>query len=338
MKKGFTLVELLAVIVILAIILAIAVPTISSLIENSKKSMFQNSAKMILKSMKNDYDGKIATTGAFTDTFILYEDGVRTVYPSSNNLDFTISATDGGIVRHSDGTVTFALYDGTNCLVKTRTSNDVTVSAMDKTNCASNIIYKQAAAPFNNQLSNGDFSDGITGWLLSRASIVAVNNVGSATGNGTSANARIGKVTDIYYDASKKVYASAIARVNNSNATGIRFIVGREGMSAYDHHYTLQGTPLANQWYNFGMIFNFVDSYHVGYKYSFQFAQYYNDAATASGKVLDIKNVVALDLTTIYGSGNEPTKEQVEHNLNKVWFDTITNTPKRFTAGGWVNF
>ena len=48
-KKGFTLVELLAVIVILAIILAIAVPTISSLINNQKKSAFEAGVKMILK-------------------------------------------------------------------------------------------------------------------------------------------------------------------------------------------------------------------------------------------------------------------------------------------------
>ena len=39
-KYGFTLVELLAVIVILAVILAIAVPGISIMIDNSKKSSF----------------------------------------------------------------------------------------------------------------------------------------------------------------------------------------------------------------------------------------------------------------------------------------------------------
>ncbi|MFA5407827.1 MAG: prepilin-type N-terminal cleavage/methylation domain-containing protein, partial [Bacilli bacterium] len=50
-KKGFTLVELLAVIVILAIILAIAVPGIASLIGGSTKSSFENDAKMILKSI-----------------------------------------------------------------------------------------------------------------------------------------------------------------------------------------------------------------------------------------------------------------------------------------------
>jgi type IV pilus assembly protein PilA len=47
-KKGFTLVELLAVIVILAIILAIAVPGISGIINSAKKGAFESDAKMIV--------------------------------------------------------------------------------------------------------------------------------------------------------------------------------------------------------------------------------------------------------------------------------------------------
>ena len=46
-KKGFTLVELLAVIVILAIILVIAVPKVMSVIEDSKKATLEATAKMI---------------------------------------------------------------------------------------------------------------------------------------------------------------------------------------------------------------------------------------------------------------------------------------------------
>jgi type IV pilus assembly protein PilA len=49
MKKGFTLVELLAVIVILAVILAIAIPGISSVISNASKSAFESDAKMVIK-------------------------------------------------------------------------------------------------------------------------------------------------------------------------------------------------------------------------------------------------------------------------------------------------
>ena len=46
-KKGFTLIELLAVIVVLGIILAIAIPSITGIIEESKKNSFIKSAEMI---------------------------------------------------------------------------------------------------------------------------------------------------------------------------------------------------------------------------------------------------------------------------------------------------
>ena len=51
-KKGFTLVELLAVIVILAIILAIAIPGISGIINSAKKGSFQSDAQMIVKGIE----------------------------------------------------------------------------------------------------------------------------------------------------------------------------------------------------------------------------------------------------------------------------------------------
>ena len=46
-KNGFTLVELLAVIVILAIILVIAVPQIMNTIKDARKGSFESSAKLI---------------------------------------------------------------------------------------------------------------------------------------------------------------------------------------------------------------------------------------------------------------------------------------------------
>lgn len=51
-KKGFTLVELLAVIVILAIILAIAIPSITSLVDNSRKDAFTSNVKLIIKGIQ----------------------------------------------------------------------------------------------------------------------------------------------------------------------------------------------------------------------------------------------------------------------------------------------
>jgi bacterial surface protein 26-residue repeat/prepilin-type N-terminal cleavage/methylation domain len=53
-KEGFTLVELLAVIVILAVIMLIAVPIIINTIENSKKKSFENSVYQVMKTFKLD--------------------------------------------------------------------------------------------------------------------------------------------------------------------------------------------------------------------------------------------------------------------------------------------
>jgi len=54
-KKGFTLVELLAVIVILAIILVIAVPQIMKTIDNAREGALSSSAKLIAASAEREY-------------------------------------------------------------------------------------------------------------------------------------------------------------------------------------------------------------------------------------------------------------------------------------------
>ena len=52
-RNGFTLVELLAVIVILSLILAIAYPKVSSLIENEKQRTFKLSVNSLINGAKN---------------------------------------------------------------------------------------------------------------------------------------------------------------------------------------------------------------------------------------------------------------------------------------------
>ena len=54
-KNGFTLVELLAVIVILAIILVIAVPQIMDTINSSRKASIESSVKMVASSAETQY-------------------------------------------------------------------------------------------------------------------------------------------------------------------------------------------------------------------------------------------------------------------------------------------
>ena len=54
-KKGFTLVELLAVIVILAVLVLLAVPSVIKMLDNTKKNAFIVEAENIIKAGKNAY-------------------------------------------------------------------------------------------------------------------------------------------------------------------------------------------------------------------------------------------------------------------------------------------
>jgi len=65
-KNGFTLVELLAVIVILAIILVIAIPKIGAVVNNSKKNSFESSAKILASNAETEF---IAQSILYEETF-----------------------------------------------------------------------------------------------------------------------------------------------------------------------------------------------------------------------------------------------------------------------------
>ena len=94
-RSGFTLVELLAVIVILAIILAVAVPTISSLIQDAKEKAFAANAKMMIKAI--DYKMLEDPTFDPTDPADLNINNIESVLgvDSANMSAFTVAIENG---------------------------------------------------------------------------------------------------------------------------------------------------------------------------------------------------------------------------------------------------
>ncbi len=100
-RKGFTLIEILATIVILGILLIIAVPSASNIIKNSKKKTFFVSVSNIVNAIKpenvineNDYcmynyrDDKENQNGNIESMFVL-------VHKEDNNLYYSVFATMG---------------------------------------------------------------------------------------------------------------------------------------------------------------------------------------------------------------------------------------------------
>ena len=334
-KKGFTLIELLAVIVILAVIALIATPVIMNAISNAKQGAWKDATYGIIKATENVYAKNFSETTEQADTFFLYENGVMTSYPSGKTIDYKGSTPqDGGIVLHADGSVTLAIHDGNNCAVKTKSATTVAVSTVDKATCISNIYYKQAAAPFNTILTNGDFSQGTAGWTGGTGTINASNKTLYCIGDGSEVYPQFRQTTSNQYALGQKLYFKSKVRVTNPNSSQITYMLSAANMTTVVGNIVVN--PIANVYYDNSVILTSTSG--TSSTYSVFIYHKYSTPVIANGKVLEVSDFVVVNLTASFGAGNEPTKDQMDNNLNKIWIDTTTNTPKRFTAGGWVNF
>lgn len=113
-KKGFTLVELLAVIVILAIIALIATPIILNVIDNAKEGAAKNSAYGYIDALEKANAQEILKNSEVTvlnDTYTISDSGKVVTYGSdkskSMNVNFKGDApTDGGTLTYTNGKLT----------------------------------------------------------------------------------------------------------------------------------------------------------------------------------------------------------------------------------------
>ena len=120
-KKGFTLVELLAVIVILALIMSVAVVSMGSVLETARKNTMKETAATIIDGVKKQLtlNNKLyndATTG------LDYGSGGAIFY-------FTHSLLDQGAVDSPMGG-TFQIYDGTTTSKITSSTTTYPVSSI----------------------------------------------------------------------------------------------------------------------------------------------------------------------------------------------------------------
>lgn len=100
-KKGFTLVELLAVIVILGVLLLIAVPSVTNIINNSKKKAFVSAAKLMIENVESAASIERTTEGALTACYINIDD--IKVERGSKGTGYIIVGTDGkGMIYYNE--------------------------------------------------------------------------------------------------------------------------------------------------------------------------------------------------------------------------------------------
>ena len=133
MKKGFTLIELLAVIVILAVIALIAAPAVLNIIEDSKKSAAEASARNIVDTAKTHYmqnkmDNK-PNSNVDLSTNTLKYDGEQAKkgllsYDTNGNASGKMYISGYCIEVSSNGTITSTKTDESKCDIETPVIED----------------------------------------------------------------------------------------------------------------------------------------------------------------------------------------------------------------------
>jgi len=173
-----------------------------------------------------------------------------------------------------------------------------------------------------NLVKNGNFAD-TENWTAeypAQASLSAADNVMSITivddAYANNAILQSGKSALI---AGHKYYIAAKIRVTNSVCTSM-FVSTKGGSPASIT------SPTADQWYTIAEIITETSS---SLTYDYKIGHQYATGAAASGKVMQIKYVMSVDLTELYGAGCEPTATEFANILadfDDSWFD-VANVP-----------
>jgi len=92
MKKGFTLVELLAVIVVISVVLLLAVPKIGDVVEQSRMNTFLGEAKNVFKM------AELVSVDNLSTNYISSEDETK-LHMDGNDLKYCITIDTNGEIE-----------------------------------------------------------------------------------------------------------------------------------------------------------------------------------------------------------------------------------------------
>ena len=119
MKKGFTLVELLAVIAILGVIISITVPNVMGVIEKTRMSSFKTSVSKVLEMAISS----AAEDGMYPITYNFFGE-----LPDEITMKGNFNSWEGDIVFAADGSITTNLSNGRYCAKTSGTSREIAIT------------------------------------------------------------------------------------------------------------------------------------------------------------------------------------------------------------------
>ena len=122
-KKGFTLVELLAVIVVLAIIILIAMPAVLSSMEKARKNSFAVEANEVIRAAQTAYADAVMQ-GKSGNTFCITYDYLKNGFLEKNDNSYTGSVKL--VIDPSSGTTDYTIWFANNNYIIENAKPDIT--------------------------------------------------------------------------------------------------------------------------------------------------------------------------------------------------------------------
>ncbi|MDD4282404.1 MAG: type II secretion system protein [Bacilli bacterium] len=134
-KKGFTLVELLAVIAILGIVSVIIIPATLNTIKKAHKNTFLNSTRNLMNAVNITQKDYMFESG-IEELEFQYNNGVETSNRQGLQLDYTGKNPENGIITiNKNGRISFALHDGTYCAEKAFNNKEIIINEKPFNEC-----------------------------------------------------------------------------------------------------------------------------------------------------------------------------------------------------------
>lgn len=119
MKKGLTIIELLAVIVIVVVIVLISTPIFLRIIENSRKKALENTGYGIIESIREFYIDHLSEKGVVGDHSFTFP---------NQTLKISGAIPNGNAKLYADGTISIAIHDHRFCATKGRNEDIITLT------------------------------------------------------------------------------------------------------------------------------------------------------------------------------------------------------------------
>jgi hypothetical protein len=160
---------------------------------------------------------------------------------------------------------------------------------------------------YENFILNPGYFNGTNNWIPLFSTLSILNNNLVITGNGVNSLSRAyNQRTFNYNPANRKIFFSGSIKITNSDCISLYCAFRSDGSGTKSYIILNQLSPINNSLYNLDGVYTLPSDWNSSNIFIYIYHQYASSGA-ALGKTAELSKVLAIDLTELYGAGNEPS-------------------------------